>query len=295
VPSERALAFVPPGVRRAAARTILGARQLTHAWRPLPDTLIIGTMRGGTTSLFRWLAAHPRVEASLRKEVGYFTTEYGRGPGWYRAHFPLSLRGEQAGTRRLEASPDYMLDPRAAARAAALVPAARIVALLRDPVDRAWSHHRVLNRVGIETLGFDEALDAEAGRSAAGWRELEADPEAPLPVSLIHGTYVARGRYAEQLARWLACYPRERVLVLRSEDLYERTEGTFAEVLRFLELEPWRPREFTAYSWDRSTSEGAARAPADVRRRLAPIFTEANRALADLLGWEAPWPAEPAP
>ena len=287
---ERVIALVPPAARRAGARGILAMRLVTNRWRGLPDTLLVGTMRGGTTSLYRWLADHPDCTSSLRKEVGFFTREYAHGEPWYRAHFPLGESGGQNGAarRRLEATPDYLLDPRAAARAAALLPDARILVLLRDPVDRACSHYGVLRRIGVETLSFDEAIEAEPERLAPAWARLEADPEAPLPQALIDWSYVERGRYAEQLARWLARYPRERVLVVKSEEMYERPAATYGRILAFLGLRPWRP-SFVAYAWDRTTSAGASRAPDDVRRRLAPVFADANAELRDLLGWDSAW------
>jgi len=286
---ERAIALVSPALRRAAARGVLRSRLVTHRWRALPDTLIVGTMRGGTTSLFRWLAAHPDLRPSLRKETGYFTTQYHRGEAWYRAHFPLGRAGGSGGrVRRLEATPDYLLDPRAAERASALLPEARILALLRDPADRAFSHHRVLTRLGVETLPFEEAIEAEPERLASAWRILEADSEAPLPQDLIDWSYVTRGRYAEQLARWLDRFPREHVLALRSEDLYAQPEATYARVLAFLGLRPWRP-SFTAYEWNRTASAGATRAPEESRRRLAPMFVDSIEELRAQLGWDPGW------
>ena len=289
---ERLMALVPPGARRAAAGGILGWRALTGRWRGLPDTLIIGTMRGGTTSLFRWLAAHPDVAASLRKEVGYFTSHYHRGEGWYRAHFPIggAAGANRAGAerRRLEASPDYMLDPRAAERAAALVPDARILVLLRDPVDRAWSHYRVLSRIGAESLPFEEAMEAEEERLAPAWRRLASWPDAPLPREIIDWSYGARGRYAEQLARWRACFPHQQFLLVRSEDLYAHPAESYDRVLDFLGLRRFRPG-FAVYAWDHGGGGTAGSAPDDVRARHAPRFAETVARLRAEWVWDPGW------
>ena len=135
--------------------------RLTVAARLRPSFLIIGAQKCGTTALLRALRLHPLVLAPVRKEIHYFDHGYDRGPRWYRSHFP-ARRGAAYVTG--EASPSYLMHPLAPSRAAAFDPDMKLVAILRDPVERALSHHAMTTRKGQETLPFEAAVDAEAER-----------------------------------------------------------------------------------------------------------------------------------
>ena len=262
----------------------------TAGSRTLPDFLVIGAKRGGSTSLYRNLVRTPAVRplfprAADIKGTYYFDVEHGRGERWYRSHFPARRRpGDRVG----EASPYYLSHPHAAARAARLVPEARIVAVLRDPVARAHSHYQERVRQGIETLPtFAAAVEAEDDRLAG---EVEHMLEDPTYVSWNHLNfgYLAQSDYAAGLGRWLAVFPAEQVLVLRSEDLYADDAAVLAQVRGFLGLDAERPAE--TKQWNRTGSSdldpGLARELAD---RLAPSVA----ALTELLDWPAePWPTE---
>jgi hypothetical protein len=123
--------------------------------------VIIGAQRGGTTSLYRFLASHPDVRQPLPKEVSFLSRRWDRGVPWYTRHFPV-LRHRPL--RTLEASPSYLSDVLAPVRAAATLPDARFVALLREPTARAISHYHHNRALGVEPLSFEEALDAEPER-----------------------------------------------------------------------------------------------------------------------------------
>jgi hypothetical protein len=262
----------------------------TAGGRALPDFLVIGAKRGGSTSLYRNLVRTPGLlplfpRAADVKGTYYFDVEFARGERWYRSHFPTSRRpGELVG----EASPYYLSHPHAAARAADLVPGARIVAVLRDPVARAHSHYQERHRQGIETLPtFAEAVEAEDARLAG---EVEHMLDDPTYVSWNHLNfgYVAQSDYATGLRRWLDRYPADQLLVLPSEDLYADDAGVLAHVRGFLGLEAERPAE--TKQWNRTGSSdldpGLAR---ELQARLAPSVRE----LQVLLGWsEDPWPTE---
>lgn len=233
-------ARVPLEWRHRLARQRLRLLVPTGRWRALPDVLVIGAQRAGTSSLYRWLGEHPGVAPSFRKEVEYFSRYWPRGEDWYRAHFELRAGRPHL---RFEATPDYLFHPLAADRAGSVVPGARIVVLLRDPVARAWSHYRHMVRLGYETLPFADALAAERSRGAGDLAALAADPDHDARSLLLY-SYAARGHYADQLARWRAVYPEDRMLVLRSADLFADPAGTFARLLGFLGLDPWTAPAF---------------------------------------------------
>jgi hypothetical protein len=257
-------------------------RRPTGRLRSLPDFLIIGTQRGGTTSLYHYLAAHPAVRRPVRKEVQYFTLHHGRGDGWYRAHFPMAAAGRRR--RTFEATPYYLFHPLAPTRAAATVPDARVIALLRDPVTRAFSHWQHTRMRGLEPLDFEHALDAEEGRLAGEAERLAADPSYRSEAHRIW-SYATRGQYAEQLERWYSAYDPNQILVLRSEDLYRDPSETHARVLEFLRLPVATLAEYPRYT-RRASGERIGDA---ARRRLTAHFRPHNQALAALLGRDFGW------
>lgn len=265
--------------RRAVHETRVAVRRPRAQQHLLPDFLIIGGQRCGTTSLFEYLCRHPSVCRPVEKELQFFTYRFERGVAWYRCHFPTAAAA--AGRKVFEATPYYLLHDQAPARAGSVVPGARLVALLRNPTERAYSHyqHNVLR--GTEPLTFEAALDAEAERL-----DRADDGTASVAHHKRH-SYVTRGRYAEQLDRWLAFYPREQLLVLFSEDLYRDPGATYAQVLDFLGLPSHSLAEYQVH-----TRRGAWSGPplaAPTRARLETSFGPHNTRLAGLLGTAPPW------
>ena len=247
------------------------------AW---PDFMIIGTQRGGTTSLHTYLNAHPQVQTPATKELHFVTDRYERGLDWYLGQFPAEL---PAKTITGEATPYALFHPLAPQRLGEIAPAARLIALLRNPVDRAYSHYLLERSRGTETLDFSAALDAEPERLNGEEARLARDP-AYASVPHKHASYMARGEYARQLERWFGVFSREQILVIRSEDLYQRSADTFARVTQFLGINRTAPIPFMAHN----RSSGPPLDP-DIRDRLSRHFAPLNARLADLLGWDPGW------
>jgi hypothetical protein len=267
---------------RAARRVNRLYRLATSRARSLPDFVVIGAQRAGSTSLFDYLGRHPRVVPPSHKEIHFFDQNFFRGERWYRSHFPPALRVRAVSGRTGEASPYYLFHPEAPARAHATVPDARLVVLLRNPVDRAYSHYQLAVRGGHEQLPFDEAVKRESER-LAGEAEKLADPTHKSAAHR-HLSYVARGLYAEQLERWLAFFPREQLLVLRSEDLFANPEAVFAETVAFLGLPPVELEDYP-----HRNPGGYENLPAETREWLEDYFREPNRRLYELLGRDFGW------
>jgi hypothetical protein len=249
-----------------------------------PDFVIIGAQRGGTTSLHAYLRAHPQIILPATKELHYLTDRFGRGREWYLGQFPSPLA---AGLLTGEATPYAMFHPLAPGRLRAVAPRAKLIVLLRDPVDRAYSHYLMERARGDEALEFAAALAAEPTRLAREEARLVADPEyVSWPHK--HASYLARGDYTPQLERWFACFPRHQILILRSEDFYRQTAGTFADITAFLGLDPDTSIPFVVHN----RAEGSPLDPT-LRDRLRTYFAPKNAALAALLGWDPSWPQSP--
>ena len=274
------------GTRRYALATVRS--------RPMPDYLVLGTKRGGTTSLHRYLLMHPDVrglfpEVRGVKSTDYFFENYSRGDLWYRSHFQgdRARRRHQARTgQRLvggESSPFYMWDPRIAARVRRSAPHVRGIMLLRDPVTRAWSHYQERLGNGMEPLGFREALDAESERLAGELDLMQADPDFHS-VAYDFYSYRARGVYLPQIRNWLTSFPADQLLVLQSEQLYADTQTVFDTVTNFLGLRRFELPDATVFN-----ASGGPRMPEDVREELRAFYKPRNAELESFLGRPLGW------
>lgn len=280
---------VPDRTKRRILDGRVAVREATAALRPLPDFLVIGAMRCGTSSLFKYLAAHPHVRRPLRKEVEFFSQHHARGLAWYRAHFPVRRRGQ----RTFEASPYYLFHPHAAVRAHAVVPGARLVVLLRDPVERALSHHRHMQRHGFEPLDFPEAIRAEDERMAQAHADVLADPDLSSPAHRRFG-YRSRGDYAPQLRRWVDAYGGDRLHVIFSDDLYADPPGTLDRLHRFLGLDAHRLPAYDNHSYAGRPDPGHTSGlsiPRDVEDELRAHYAPLDAELEALIGQPVPWRA----
>ena len=271
------------GARQARKRARRAYGLATKRVRILPSFLVIGAQRAGTTSLFYYLCGHPDVARPATKEIHFFDDNYWRGADWYRSYFALSFGGERATG---EATPYYLFHPAVPARVAATIPDAKLVVLLRNPVDRSYSHYRKMKRMGIERLSFKKALAAEERRLAGEEERLLADPRYRSGHHRRHA-YVGRSLYADQLERWLGAFPRDQLLVLLSEDFFARPAEVYAETLGFLGLPPWEPEALE----DRNPASYRP-LPPGLRAALEERFAEPNARLARLLGRDVWAPAE---
>ena len=232
----------------------------------LPDYVIIGAQKGGTSFLYYLLTRHPLVEPAARKELHFFDQPeyFDNGAEWYRRCFPrLSSKDGQRSITG-EATPYYMFDPPVAERMAEVVPQARLIALLRNPIDRAFSHYQMQVKRGTEPLTFEEAIEQE------------------------HSSYVSRGIYVKQLLRWFEFFSKEQMLILKSEDFFERPVETFKVVLNFLYLPDWQP-DASELQLGRHTGAYKRKMDPSTRRRLEAYFEPYNQRLYEYLDVDFGW------
>ena len=281
---------VPDAAQRAARAASRTYGRWTARSRMLPTFLISGAQRCGTTSMYKTLTAHPQVlPAVLHKGVHYFDTGYTKGPDWYRGHFPTeraaARAAEAAGGRVItgESSPYYMFHPMAGRRIADDLPDARMIILLRDPVERAYSAYTHEAARGFETETFERALALEEDRLAGEEEKLIADP-AYVSYDHQHHAYVRRGMYVDQLVRLEKEIGRDRLLVIDSGDLFEDPEPVFERVCDFLGLQAWQPESF-----DQHNARPRSGMAESVQQELSGRFGDADERLGTWLGRTPSW------
>jgi hypothetical protein len=208
-------------------------RMATQRFRHLPTAVIVGAAKAGTTQLHAHLIRHPRCFSGAEKEVRYFSKYADRTVEWYRSRFPFRLSVERLHGHVVDSSPSYLPSPQALRRMKAVLPDARIIAILRDPTARAFSHYQHHKTRHREPRSFAEAVSEELGQNPfPARRGVALHPDA-RPMN----DYVARGYYALQLELLFTLYPRDRVLIVDSGDLFADTAAICQQVFDFLGLE----------------------------------------------------------
>lgn len=197
-------------------------RLLTWEERSLPDFIIIGGQKCGTSSLFKYLSQHPQILSSLRKEVHFFDggldpniNNFQKGEPWYRAHFPKKSINIKKCQKIFEASPLYLFNPLCAKRISELIPNVKLILLLRNPTERAISHYFHERRRNTEFLSIHDALQKEEKRLKSIIDE--ADYKNP---KFINFSYKQRGLYKIQLERYLYYFDWDQFLIMSSEDFF---------------------------------------------------------------------------
>ena len=264
-----------------------------HLWRistapvrTLPEFVIIGAQKCGTSFLYQLLVQHPRVKPAFAKEVHYFDLNFGKGDNWSRSYFPLDRRNSRTYITG-EASPYYLFHPHAPRRASTVLPDAKLIVMLRNPVDRAYSHyqHQVKRGKGEgrETLTFEEAIEAEK-RILPG--EVSKMLQDEFYESLRHRTrsYLRRGIYIDQLLAWSSFFPRKQMLILKSEDLFNDTTNVLERILDFLKIPHWVPETYSIPN----KREYAGVSPL-IRQRLDEYYKPHNQRLYEYLGVDLGW------
>lgn len=228
-------------------------RVLSGPVRSLPDFIIIGAQRCGTTSLYHYLTEHPHIVPAVRKEVHFFDNYFEEGIIWYRAHFPSLLykwyvkRLYQYDILTGEASPYYIIHPWAPWRISKILPHVKLIVLLRNPVDRAYSHYQHTIRLKKQTLSFEEAITRES-EILAGEREQMLQNEQYYSSKYRIFSYLSRGIYVKYLKVWYRFFPSEQILILRSEDFYASPATSLKKVFTFLNLPDRELQEYKPYN-----------------------------------------------
>ena len=249
--------------------------------RALPDFIVIGGQKCGTTSLYEYLRQHPGISSNITdKEVHFFDEKFHRGINWYRSNFPI----KQQGQLYFEASPYYIFHPLAPERVHQVLPNIKLIAILRNPTERAFSHYQHQVRTGREDLDFEQALQQEAQRLQG---EDEKIIKSGRYKSFNHRkySYIARGHYLLQLQRWLHFFDREQLMILTMEAFLQEPQRWLDAIFKFLGVEPIKISTKEKHNLGGYTSKMSP----ELKIRLDEIFAEGNDQLAEWLGRELKW------
>jgi hypothetical protein len=256
--------------------------------RLMPDFIVIGAQRCGTTSLYNNLIKHPNVSSSFVKEVHYFDVNFEKGMSWYKSHFPSHLYKyiRQAIKQDFvtgEASPYYIFHPHAPRRIAEVAPYVKLMLMLRNPIDRAYSHYHHEARQGFETLSFKDAVEKEQERLLGETEKMLGD-ESYCSFNHRHYSYLSRGIYVDQVREWAKWFSKDQLLILKSEDFYHEPKSIIQQVIAFLGLPDWEPMKYTKFNASNYPQMDAA-----IRTYLIDFFRPYNQRLYEYLGADLGW------
>jgi len=210
---------------------------LTGPIRSLPDFIIIGTARSGSTSLYYNICQHPCVLSAAYDELGYFDSNFHLGLNWYRSLFPTLfskwiVKQKKQFAITGEDTPFYIWNPLVAKRILKILPKIKLIVVLRNPVDRAYSNYHLGIRAGSENLSFEDAIQIELKKL----NEINDEFEHNVEKYTIPRSYIAKGFYANQLKIWLELFNSEQLIIISTEDLESNPQGTLDRIYDFLKI-----------------------------------------------------------
>jgi len=258
-------------------------RLATAPLRVLPDFILPGAPKCGSSTLYNCVTRHPRIRRASRKEPTNFIL-HPASEIRCRMHFPFAiLRRLQGGYVTCEASVSYFAHPDAPASCASVVPRARLIFVLRDPVARAWSDFQMCSRTGLDRERFEPGV-----RRAMRWLD---DPSirdlrsSAMRWRLNPLRYVATGLYLEHLEHWMCHFPRSQCAIFLSEEFFADPEAVTRQACAHLGLPPFPLDEVpSARIGDYKTGMDP-----QLERDLRAFFAPHNERLAAFLGRELPW------
>lgn len=257
---------------------------ITGPIRSLPDFIIIGTARSGTTSLYYNICQHPCIIPAAYDELGFFDSNFHLGLNWYRSLFPTifskwvtKIKYKYAITG--EDTPFYIWNSQVAKRILEIIPNVKLIVLFRNPIDRAYSNYHLGVRAGTENLSFEDAIQSELNRLKNIETDLDNVEKFTIPRS-----YVAKGFYAEQLQIWLKLFKRAQLLIISTEDFESNPQETLNKVYKFLSVPAFEiknPEKHKVASYPKMQKE--------TREFLIELFKKHNDTLFHMIDQKFDW------
>ncbi len=260
--------------------------KLSSDFHSLPDFLIIGAAKSGTSSLYEYLNNHPSILPCVVKEPNYFTAYYNRGLAWYKSCFPFKAKRVFCPERKFltgEATSRYYWYPFAAERVKQILPTCKIIILLRNPVERSYSHYKMQYKNGIVTQTFEQQILDEPKRLEGEWEKMLNDKNYFSSEFNSYG-YLTKSLYINYIKKWFELFLKRQILVIKSEDFFSNPEKITNQTLEFLELSPLKLKKYEIMRKgldDKLNSE--------TRKQLIEYFKPYNQKLYDFLDHDFEW------
>jgi len=262
-----------------------GIAGITASSRVLPDFIIIGTARSGTTSLFYNICEHSCVIPAAYDEIGFFDSNYHLGINWYRSMFPTKKHMEKVKKNTEfaitgEDTPFYIWSPTVARRILKIIPNVKLIVLFRNPVDRAYSNYHLGVRAGSENLSFEDAIQFELDSLKNS--EIESDDD--VKKYTIPRSYIAKGFYADQLKIWLKLFKSEQLFITSTEDFESNTENILNKIYDFLEIP-----QINLKNLEKHKVASYPPMKDETRKFLVDLYKTHNEKLFEMIGKDFDW------
>ena len=262
---------------------------ITASLRILPDFLVIGVGRGGTTSCFHYLSQHPSIIGSAYDDIGFFDQNFHLGLNWYRSMFPTKFLKKKIAKKfgkclTYDVTPAYIRKPWAARRIKELFPEIKLIALLRNPVDKAYSHYNSKMQVEGDTKTTFEEMIEEDIKMIEKFENTNSIIDDEYFRNYIEKSPLGRGLYAQQLKIWFELFDPKQLLILTSEELSTETNKTMNKIFQFLDLPDYEIPDTAKRSTGNYTNMKM-----DTRKKLISFFSKYNQDLFKLLNQEFDW------
>jgi len=257
-----------------------GMAGITASSRVLPDFIIAGTVRSGTTSLYYNICEHPSVLSADYDEIGFFDRNYHLGVNWYRSMFPTQKHMKEIKTKTGnsitgEDTPFYFWRKDSAKRIFNLLPNCKIIIILRNPIDRAYSNYQLGKRTGWENLSFEETIEIEKKQLKNGLIPSQFDDLR---------SYLIKSIYSYQIKYWLDIFPKNQLKIISTEELSKNVKNTMSDLFKFLEIS-----DYEIIKGQEKKSEIYPEMIQDTRNELKSVFKDYNEELFKLINKRFEW------
>ena len=259
---------------------------LTGSIRVLPDFLVIGAKRCGTTSLFYHLPEHPCISKSPHDNMGFFNDNFHLGVNWYKSFFPNiftrnKIKSEFGNFLAFDVTTTYMEEESTANNVYQIKPNMKIIVILRNPVDRAYSQYHLSVRQTAERRSFEDVVEENMNRLN---KESHERHETKPKFSAEEDNYLKKGLYAQQLRHWLNIFPMESMLILSTEEFESNQQAIYNKIFEFLNIS-----QFEVKNTEKMEKGNYPQMKSETRSLLLDYFRSHNNELFKLVNKKFDW------
>ena len=259
---------------------------LTGSIRVLPDFLVIGAKRCGTTSLFYHLPEHPCISKSPHDNMGFFNDNFHLGVNWYKSFFPTiftrnKIKSEFGNFLAFDVTTTYMEEESTANNVYQIKPNMKIIVILRNPVDRAYSQYHLNLREKAEKRSFEDAMEENMNElNKESYERYEIKPK----FSVEENNYLKKGLYAQQLRHWLNIFPMESMLILSTDEFESNQQVIYNKIFEFLNIS-----QFEVKNTEKMEKGSYPQMKSETRSLLLDYFRSHNNELFKLINKKFSW------